>query len=111
MAASSTTSQQSRHNNGLAKNVRDLVFQDFMPLDEKSKKPVKSHQPGSLHFHMNIGSCYDSHIAEQMNSFVPKHKSYLKESDLAYVAKPTKEEENAANEKEKDKDGFILMFE
>ena len=46
-----------------------------------------------------------------MTSFVPKHKSYLKESDLAYVSKPTKAEEDAANAKEKQKDGFDIMFE
>ena len=42
---------------------------------------------------------------------MPKHKSYLKASDLAYVAKPTKAEEDAKNEKEKQKDGFDIMFE
>ena len=46
-----------------------------------------------------------------MSSFVPKHKSYLKESDLAYITKPTKEEEDKQNEKEKQKDGFDIMFE
>ena len=81
-----------------------------MPHDEKTKKPIESKKPGSLHFHMNLGSCYDSHIAEQMNSYVPKHKSWLKESDLQYVAKPTKAEEDAANEKEKRKDGSDIMF-
>ena len=81
-----------------------------MPLNEKTKKPVGPNKPGSLHFHMNIGSCYDSYIQEQMTSFVPKHKSWLKESDLAYQAKPTKAEEDAANAKEKQKDGFDIMF-
>ena len=82
-----------------------------MPLDGKTKKPVNSKKPGSLHFHMNLGSCFDSHIAEQMTSFVPKHKSYLKEADLAYISKPTKEQEDAANVKEKAKDGADIMFE
>ena len=45
-----------------------------------------------------------------MNSFVPKHKSYLKASDLQHVAKPTKAEEDAAHEKFKRKDGFDIMF-
>ena len=60
-------------------DVKDLKFSDFMPLDEKTQKPVKKNQEGNLHFHMNLGSCYDSMIQEQMHSFVPKHKSYLKE--------------------------------
>ena len=62
-----------------------------MPRDQRTGLPIKAHKPGSLHFHMNMGSCFDSKITEEMNSFVPKHKSYLKESDLGYVAKNTKE--------------------
>lgn len=46
-----------------------------------------------------------------MHSFVPKHKSYLKNSDLQYAAKKTKAEQDVINEKEKNKDGFDLMFE
>ena len=46
-----------------------------------------------------------------MHSFVPKHKSYLKDTDLKYAAKKTKAEQDAINEKEKNKDGFDLMFE
>ena len=84
-------------------NVKDLRFGDFMPLDRKTKKPIKDGKPGSLHFHMDLGSCYDSLIEEQMNSFVPKHKSYLKPKDLIYVKKPTKAQEDAATEKEKEK--------
>ena len=67
------------------KDVKDFRFVDFMPRDERSGQPIKVQKPGSLHFHMNLGSCYDSMITEEMNSFVPKHKSYLKESDLRYV--------------------------
>lgn len=82
-----------------------------MPLDEKTKKPVGKNNKGALHFHMNLGSCYDSLIEEKMHSFVPKHKSYLKNSDLQYAAKKTKAEQDVINEKEKNKDGFDLMFE
>lgn len=45
-----------------------------------------------------------------MNSFVPKHKSYLKEKDLRYVPKKTKEEIDAALFKEKRKSAIDLMF-
>lgn len=44
---------------------------------------------GALHFHCNLGSCMDDMIRDEINSFVPKHKSYLKESDLAFVGKKT----------------------
>ena len=64
-----------------------------------------------MHFHMNLGGSYDAMIQERIHSYVPKHKSYLKETDVKYVAKKTKAEENAINEKEKKKDGFDLMFE
>lgn len=63
-----------------------LQFKDFMPFDQHGK-PVHESKPGSLHFHCNLGSCFDSLIEEQVNSFVPKHKSWLKPSDLAFVAK------------------------
>ena len=45
-----------------------------------------------------------------MSSFVPKHKSYLKPRDLAYVPKPTKEEEDAKNEQEKQKSQIDFLF-
>ena len=91
-------------------NVKDLRFGDFMPLDRKTGKPIKDGKPGSLHFHMDLGSCYDSFIEEQMNSFVPKHKSFLKPRDLVYVKKPTKAQEDAAIEKEKEKTEADLVY-
>lgn len=30
----------------------------------------------------HFGSCYDEMIKRELESFVPKHKSYIKESDL-----------------------------
>ena len=45
-----------------------------------------------------------------MHSYVPKHKSWLKESDLAFVPKKTKEELDAAALKEKRKSGFDIMY-
>ena len=45
-----------------------------------------------------------------MNSFVPKHKSYLKEKDINYVPKKTKEEVDAAALKEKRKSAIDIMF-
>ena len=41
---------------------------------------------------------------------MPKHKSWLKESDLAFVPKKTKEELDAAALKEKRKSGFDIMY-
>ena len=82
-----------------------------MPLDRKTKKPVGAKQPGSLHFHCNLGSSFDDVIEKRMNSFVPKHKSWLKEQDLVYVPKKTKEEEDAINYKQKNKSGIDIMFE
>lgn len=82
-------------------DVQDLHFRDFMPLERKSGKPVRASKPGSLHFHMKVGSCFDGYIQQQMNSFVPKHKSFIKPRDLAYIEKPTKAEEDAAIEREK----------
>ena len=73
---------------------KDLKFVDFMPLDSYGK-PIGESKPGNLHFHCNLGSCLDSVIQERINSYVPKHKSYLKESDLKFVAKKTKEELDA----------------
>ena len=76
-----------------------MNFKDFMPIDRKTGKPVKSKNQGSLHFHCNLGSCYDSLIQEQMNMYVPRHKSYLKEGDLKYVPAKTKEELDVINAK------------
>ena len=45
-----------------------------------------------------------------MNSYVPRHKSYLKPKDLVYVKKPTKAEEDAAIEKEKEKTETDLIY-
>lgn len=67
-------------------------------------------KPGSLRFHLNAGSCFDSVIAERLNSYIPKHKSYLKESDLKYVPKKTDAELDAENEREKAKSGIDHMF-
>ena len=39
-----------------------LKFKDFMPHDEQTGHPVKKTKPGSLRFHCNLGSCYDSVI-------------------------------------------------
>ena len=61
-----------------------------MPHDQYGR-PVHESKPGSLHFHSNLGSCFDSIIAEKVNSYVPKHKSWLKPSDLAFVAKKDQE--------------------
>ena len=74
-------------------------------------KPVHPKKPGNLHFHVNLGSCFDSLIAEQVNSYVPKHKSFLKESDIKYVPKKTKKELDEENEKEKAKSAIDHMFE
>ena len=93
------------------KETTDLHYEDFMPLERRTGKPVAPNKPGSLHFHCNLGSSYDGMITEMMNSFVPKHKSWLKEKDLVYVPKKTKEEENAINEKQKNKSGIDIMFE
>ena len=82
-----------------------------MPHEKRSGKMIGPKKPGNLHFHCDLGSCYDSLIQEQMNSYVPKHKSWLKEKDLRYVIKLTKEEEDAAIMKEKRKSGFDIMFE
>ena len=43
-------------------DVKDLHFKDFMPLDKKTGKPIDKDKPGSLHFHINVGSCYDGYI-------------------------------------------------
>ena len=72
-----------------------------MPHEEKTGMPINPRKPGSLHFHLNTGGCFDSVIQEQVHSFVPKHKSYLKESDLKYMTKPTKEEKEELNNKAK----------
>ena len=42
---------------------------------------------------------------------MPKHKSYLKESDLIFVPKKTQEELDAKTAKQKAKTGFDIMFE
>ena len=42
---------------------------------------------------------------------MPRHKSYLKESDLVFVAKKTEEELMKENEKKKVKTGFEIMYE
>ena len=81
-----------------------------MPLDQEGK-PVPETKKGSLHFHCNLGSCYDSMIQENVNSYVPKHKSWLKPADLAFVAKLTKEEIDAEATHQKNKSGFDIMFE
>ena len=71
---------------------KELKFEDFMPFEPKTGMPINPRKPGSLHFHLNTGGCFDSVIQEELSSFVPKHKSYLKESDFKYMTKPTKEE-------------------
>ena len=50
-------------------------------------------------------------IQEQINSYVPKHKSWLKAADLEFVAKKSKEEVDSEAAKMKGKSGFDIMFE
>ena len=90
--------------------VRDLHFGDFMPREEMTGQPVHPRKPGNLRFHMNVGSCFDSVINERLNSYVPKHKSFLRESDLKFVPKKTDEELDAENEREKAKSGIDHMY-
>lgn len=42
---------------------------------------------------------------------MPKHKSWLKPTDMALVAKKTKEEIDAEAARKKGKSGFDIMFE
>lgn len=57
----------------------NLAYQDFLPVCNTGSKCDKK---GNEHFTMNIGNCYDEYITKQLNYFVPKHKSYLKQSDI-----------------------------
>jgi hypothetical protein len=36
----------------------------------------------NAHFHGRFGTCFDEIIEEELNCFVPKHKSYLKQKDI-----------------------------
>ena len=45
-----------------------------------------------------------------MNCIVPKHKSFLKQSDLYTAQKPSAEEVKAREKKEKEKTAVDIMF-
>ena len=91
-------------------DMKELQFRDFMPREKKTGKPIKISKPGNLHFHMNLGGCFDGVIQDQMNSFVPKHKSFIKPRDFSYVPKPTKEQEDAEHHLEAQKTQADLLF-
>ena len=74
------------------RNTRDFAYGDFMPLDSKGNPIDDKKRQGALRFSCKLGSCYDSLIEEEMNCIVPKHKSFLKQSDLVSLQKPTKEQ-------------------
>ena len=41
---------------------------------------------------MNVGSCYDDLVTNEMKHFVPRNKSYLKEAEINPKPAKTKEE-------------------
>ena len=45
-----------------------------------------------------------------MNSYVPKHKAFLRPRDLAYIPKPTRAEEDAVIEKNKQMSEVDILF-
>ena len=45
-----------------------------------------------------------------MNSFVPKHKSYLKPRDLVYIKQKSKAEQNEALEKRLEKNEADIRY-
>ena len=90
---------------------KELKFEDFMPHEEKTGMPINPRKAGSLHFHLNTGGCFDSVIQEHVHSFVPKHKSYLKDKDLKYVTKPTKEEKQELHNKQNQKTNMDILYE
>ena len=91
------------------KNLSELGYRDFMPRDAKGM-PVDDGKPGAYRFLCNLGSCYDKHIDEELLYHVPKHKSYIKQSDLRVIPQMTPEEEAQQYRLQKEKGAIDIMY-